>query len=56
MGTGWTTSIQATSCAKIFWSVRRFRWTKWRLQNSYDIEEVERAEGDALDRIVPRAA
>ena len=27
-----------------------------RLQNSYDIEEVERAEGDALDRIVPRAA
>ena len=27
-----------------------------RLQNSYDIEEVERNEGDALDRIVPRAA
>ncbi len=27
-----------------------------RLQNSYDMEEVERAEGDALDRIVPRAA
>ncbi|MCU6455985.1 HigA family addiction module antitoxin [Sphingomonas sp. A2-49] len=27
-----------------------------RLQNSYDLEEAERAEGDALDRIVPRAA
>jgi len=27
-----------------------------RLQNSYDMEEVLRAEGDALDRIVPRAA
>lgn len=27
-----------------------------RLQNSYDLEEVERAEGEALDRIVPRAA
>ena len=27
-----------------------------RLQNSYDIEEVERADGEALDRIVPRAA
>ena len=27
-----------------------------RLQNSYDIEKVERADGEALDRIVPRAA
>jgi addiction module HigA family antidote len=27
-----------------------------RLQNSYDLEEVERADGEALDRIVPRAA
>jgi plasmid maintenance system antidote protein VapI len=27
-----------------------------RLQNQYDLEEVHRAEGDALDRIVPRAA
>ena len=27
-----------------------------RLQNSYDLEEVDRIEGDALDRIVPRAA
>ncbi|MEA1085571.1 HigA family addiction module antitoxin [Sphingomonas sp. CD22] len=27
-----------------------------RLQNSYDLEEVERSEGDALDLIVPRAA
>lgn len=27
-----------------------------RLQNSYDLEEVERREGDALDLIVPRAA
>ncbi len=27
-----------------------------RLQNMYDLEEVARHEGDALDRIVPRAA
>jgi antitoxin HigA-1 len=27
-----------------------------RLQNMYDLEEVRRHEGDALDRIVPRAA
>lgn len=27
-----------------------------RLQNLYDLEEVERTEGEALDRIVPRAA
>ena len=27
-----------------------------RLQNSYDLEEVERREGDALDLIIPRAA
>jgi plasmid maintenance system antidote protein VapI len=27
-----------------------------RLQNLYDLEEVVRREGDALDRIVPRAA
>jgi addiction module HigA family antidote len=27
-----------------------------RLQNSYDLEEVVRREGEALDRIVPRAA
>ena len=27
-----------------------------RLQNSYDLEEVTRREGAALDRIVPRAA
>lgn len=27
-----------------------------RLQNSYDLEEVRRADGEALDRIVPRAA
>lgn len=27
-----------------------------RLQNSYDLEEVLRHEGEALDRIVPRAA
>ena len=27
-----------------------------RLQNSFDIEEVLRRDGDALDRIVPRAA
>lgn len=27
-----------------------------RLQNSFDIEEVRRREGAALDRIVPRAA
>ena len=27
-----------------------------RLQNSYDLEEVVRQDGDALDRIVPRAA
>ncbi len=27
-----------------------------RLQNDYDLEEVHRREGDALDRIVPRAA
>jgi antitoxin HigA-1 len=27
-----------------------------RLQNMYDLEEVRRREGDALDRIVPRAA
>ncbi len=27
-----------------------------RLQNEYDLEEVRRVEGDALDRIVPRAA
>ncbi len=27
-----------------------------RLQNDYDLEEVERADGEALDRIVPRAA
>ncbi|MCA1653234.1 MAG: HigA family addiction module antitoxin [Sphingomicrobium sp.] len=26
------------------------------LQNDYDLEEVHRREGDALDRIVPRAA
>jgi antitoxin HigA-1 len=27
-----------------------------RLQNSYDLEEVRRAKGNDLDRIVPRAA
>ncbi|MCM8731776.1 HigA family addiction module antitoxin [Hephaestia sp. GCM10023244] len=27
-----------------------------RLQNSYDLEEVRLRDGDALDRIVPRAA
>ena len=27
-----------------------------RLQNSYDMEEVRRREGEALDRIIPRAA
>ncbi|MGL4314955.1 MAG: HigA family addiction module antitoxin [Sphingomonas sp.] len=27
-----------------------------RLQNAFDLEEVNRREGDALDRIVPRAA
>lgn len=27
-----------------------------RLQNAYDLEEVRRNEGDALNRIVPRAA
>jgi plasmid maintenance system antidote protein VapI len=27
-----------------------------RLQNSYDLEEVRRARGRELDRIVPRAA
>lgn len=27
-----------------------------RLQNSYDLEEVVRAEGNALDRVMPRAA
>ncbi|RHW18572.1 addiction module antidote protein, HigA family [Sphingomonas gilva] len=27
-----------------------------RLQNSYDLEEVVRREGETLDRIVPRAA
>lgn len=27
-----------------------------RLQNQYDLEEVRRTQGDALDRIVPRAA
>lgn len=27
-----------------------------RLQNSFDLEEVERGEAEALDRIIPRAA
>jgi addiction module HigA family antidote len=27
-----------------------------RLQNDYDLEEVERSEGEALDQIIPRAA